>query len=91
MALKISLKELKSKAQPSIERMLSIDRDLQKQKLVLNQLSMDLDVHFEKVLRLQQQRIDLAQQFMSKYSNASDGATHRTSESSVTIKVCICI
>ena len=91
MALKISLKELKSKAQPSIERMLSIDRDLQKQKLVPNQLSLDRDVHFEKVLRLQQQRIDLAQQFMSKYSNASDEATPRTSESSVTIEVCICI
>ena len=89
MALKISLKELKSKAQPSIESMLLIDRDLQKQKLVLNQLSLDRDVYFEKVLRLQQ--IDLAQQFMSKYSNASDEATPRTSESSVTIEVCICI
>ena len=61
MALKISLKELTSKAQPSIERMLSIDRDLQKQKLVLNQMLLDRDVHLEKVLGLQQQRIDLAQ------------------------------
>ena len=53
-------------------------KEILKKKLILIKLSLDRSVINEEVIALQQQRIDLLQKCMAKYSLGSDGSTPRT-------------